>query len=89
MKHENAWTQTELKCNSMLFAIYIFFYSFHLFFFFFFTWKLFSVSRSGAVADALVSGRVGILIKVFGCLLKLYAMHGFLWGIMMKAELNH
>lgn len=58
-------------------------------FFFFLTWKLFSVSRSGAVADALVSGRVGILIKVFGCLLKLYAMHGFLWGIMMKAELNH
>lgn len=32
--------------------------------FFFLTWKLFSVSRSGAVADALVSGRVGILIKV-------------------------
>lgn len=33
-------------------------------FFFFLTWKLFSVSRSGAVADALVSGRVEILIKV-------------------------
>lgn len=58
MKHENAWTQTELKCNSMCFAIYIFL------FLFFLTWKLFSVSRSGAVADALVSGRVGILIKV-------------------------
>ncbi len=53
MKHENAWPQTKLKCTPC---------SLLSFLFFFFTWKLFSVRHSGAVADALV--RVGILIKV-------------------------